>query len=500
MMSRSSRWGATKRVLAFALSSSLLGGCSDADATGPIAGEGPTGTIEVELTQVPTGVSCVKLTSSNGSIATLFNVAPGNWLATLAMGPLPVGLTTISASAYGALCGSVTSSTIPGWIGAPVAVDVTPATRPQVKLTLFPNESGAIDVTFHPRITGMSAGFSAVFAWTDPSIVPQTIYSWGSNLDGLLQMGSGVGLKPAATTLTNFSHVSVGSSHACGVIYSGLNQGNVMCWGSNTWGQLGDGTTTARPTPVMSWSGHGVTQVATGNQNSCLLMNGLAFCTGANNSGQLGNGTTTNSPTWVAVSGGSFSDITVGGSHVCGRANDGWRCWGNNTSGQLATGDTVSRSYPYSFVRAMVEVRAGMFHTCGRREDQTLWCWGANNYGQLGDGTTTDRLLPVQVTGLGAPVTSFGVGAYHTCARLSNGTVRCWGDNAVGQLGDGTGVNRTTPTPVANLSGALDVATTSYHACARLDTGTMRCWGYNYHGQLGNDTRLYAYAPSQVLF
>lgn len=501
MMSRSSRWGVAQRVLGL-LSSSLLGGCSDADATGPIAGEGPTGTIEAELSQVPAGVSCIKVTSSNGSIQTLFNVTPGQSSVSLTMPALPLGGTEISASAYGLVCGSVTSSTVPGWIGAPVWVDVNAATRPQVKLTLFPNEPGAIDVNFHPRITGMSTGGMTAFAWTDPSINPQTIYAWGYNGSMLLQVGtSGDKYKPTATTLTNLSHVNAGGGHGCGVVHSGLSKGNVMCWGQNNYGQLGDGTTTVRPTAVTSYFGQNATQVSAGGNFTCIRANGLALCTGYNYHGQLGNGTTTNSSTWVGVNGGyTFSEISAGEFHACGRVQEGVRCWGYNYYGQVGNGNTLTpAASPQTLLRAMVDVRAGGYHTCARREDQTVWCWGSNGQGQLGDGTTTDRSSPVQVTGVWG-ATSLAVGTYHSCARLSSGTVSCWGYNNNGQLGDGTAVSRVYPTQVPNLYGVVDVFAASNQTCARLDTGAIRCWGNNNNGQLGNDTNSYAYAPSQVVF
>jgi alpha-tubulin suppressor-like RCC1 family protein len=105
----------------------------------------------------------------------------------------------------------------------------------------------------------------------------------------------------------------------------------------------------------------------------------------------------------------------------------------------------------------------------------------------------------VQVTGVWG-ATSLAVGTYHSCARLSSGTVSCWGYNNNGQLGDGTAVSRVYPTQVPNLYGVVDVFAASNQTCARLDTGAIRCWGNNNNGQLGNDTNSYAYAPSQVVF
>ncbi len=118
----------------------------------------------------------------------------------------------------------------------------------------------------------------------------------------------------------------------------------------------------------------------------------------------------------------------------------------------------------------------GDTHTCAQWSDGSVRCWGGNTFGQIGDGTTTDRPAPTAVTGLGdAADTTAGSG--HTCARRADGTVWCWGDNAHGQLGDDTTTARTVPTLVPGLNGVVEISANEARTCARLGDGSARCWG-----------------------
>ena len=126
-------------------------------------------------------------------------------------------------------------------------------------------------------------------------------------------------------------------------------------------------------------------------------------------------------------------------------------------------------------------------------------CWGSNNYGQIGDGTTTFRLVPVPVNGLSSGVAAVATGGDHACAVTTAGAALCWGSNSYGQLGDGTTVNRWTPTPVNGLSsGVLAIAVGSYHTCALITGGAMQCWGRNNSGQLGDTTTADHLLPAAV--
>jgi alpha-tubulin suppressor-like RCC1 family protein/uncharacterized membrane protein len=136
------------------------------------------------------------------------------------------------------------------------------------------------------------------------------------------------------------------------------------------------------------------------------------------------------------------------------------------------------------------------FHTCARFTTGVK-CWGDNTYGQLGNGSVaTSSLTPVSVTGLGSEVTALTSGRYHTCALLGNGTVKCWGLNSSGQLGNGTNTNSSTPVTVSSLSGVIEIASgVSVHTCAVLNTGNVKCWGDNSTGNLGNGNNTNSSTP-----
>ena len=136
---------------------------------------------------------------------------------------------------------------------------------------------------------------------------------------------------------------------------------------------------------------------------------------------------------------------------------------------------------------APTQITAGSLHSCALLSGGTIKCWGFNNYGQLGDGTTTSKPVPVSVTGVTAATQVVG-GYNHTCALLANGTIKCWGWNSSGQLGDGTTTDRATPVSVKGITTATQVAGGYYHSCALLEGGTVKCWGFNGNGQLGTGT------------
>jgi alpha-tubulin suppressor-like RCC1 family protein len=144
------------------------------------------------------------------------------------------------------------------------------------------------------------------------------------------------------------------------------------------------------------------------------------------------------------------------------------------------------------------QLALGWFHSCARLGDGTVKCWGDNGVGQLGDGTTTNSSTPVAVQGLSGAV-EIAAGGLHSCARLGDGTVKCWGNNFSGELGDVTGTySSSTPVVVQGLSGAVEIAAGNWHSCARLGDGTVKCWGGNSDGQLGDGTDTISPTPVVV--
>ena len=254
--------------------------------------------------------------------------------------------------------------------------------------------------------------------------------------------------------------------------------------------------------------------ITTGTYHTCALNGGQVYCWGWNNGGQLGNGTYTQRTTPTLVAGGAMGSnsgvtaIDAGWGHTCALKGGKVYCWGWNSNGRLGDGTTTDRTTPVlvadgAMVNSGVTAIAGGLHTCAIKSG-ALYCWGGNWVGQLGDGTTTDRTTPTLVADgeMGnSGVTAVAASDYHTCA-LKGGQVYCWGSNGVGKLGDGTTTQRTTPTLVANgamgNSGVTAVAAGWEHTLGLKDTTCLFAWGWNGRGQLGDGTTTHRTTPVQV--
>jgi alpha-tubulin suppressor-like RCC1 family protein len=314
---------------------------------------------------------------------------------------------------------------------------------------------------------------------------------WGGNNYGQLGDGTTTGRTTPVDVVglsSGAAAVSAGYFHACAV----TTAGGVKCWGNNNSGQLGDGTTTNRLTPadVVGLSS-GVAAVSAGTYYTCALMiTGGVKCWGLNNSGQLGDGTTTNKPTPVDVVGLSsgVADVSAGYRHTCVLMETGGvKCWGLNDRGQVGDGSTTTRLTPvdvWPLSSGVAAVSAGnsmiSSHTCALMEAGGVKCWGGNIYGALGDGTTTDKFTPVDVAGLSSGVANISAGAEYSCVVTTAGSIMCWGDNEYGQLGDGTTTTRLTPVTVSGLSAGVVVVSAGprpHHTCALMNTGGVMCWG-----------------------
>ena len=322
------------------------------------------------------------------------------------------------------------------------------------------------------------------------------LYCWGWNEYGQLGTGdtASASVPTEATAVTSASitptQVALGQRHTCVL----ADNGTVWCWGYNYYGQLGDGTTEDRLTPVQVVGLTNVIKISSGGLASCALKDdGTVWCWGYNNQGQLGDGTTFNRSTPVQVVGLSdVVDISSSGPHTCAVKNDGTvYCWGYNNHGQLGDGTIFTQRTPVQVVglSGAIQVTAGIYHTCALKNDGTVWCWGDNTYGQVGDGSASDQHTPVQVPGL-ADIVGLSGGALHTCAVKNDGTVWCWGYNSSGQLGDGTTLNRPTPVQVVGLNNAVEITTGFCHVCARTGDNSVYCWGCNSYNQMGDGSNV----------
>jgi alpha-tubulin suppressor-like RCC1 family protein len=175
-------------------------------------------------------------------------------------------------------------------------------------------------------------------------------------------------------------------------------------------------------------------------------------------------------------------------------------CWGDNSAGGLGDGTTTSSSTPVSVLDLrgdVMAVAAGDRFSCALSTAGGVKCWGNNAFGQLGDGTTANRTRPVDVVGLANGTTAIAARGEHACA-LAAGTVKCWGANINGQLGDGSTTNRTTPVDVAGLTGISSIVSGGEHTCALSSAGNVTCWGWNNKGQLGDGTTTDRAIPTSV--
>lgn len=301
--------------------------------------------------------------------------------------------------------------------------------------------------------------------------------------------------RAAAVAAVKGDRISTGEEHTCAL----TSAGGVKCWGNNADGQLGDGSVGGiRREPVaVNGLGSGVGALAVGFRHACALTEvGGVNCWGYNFSGQLGDGSKTNRLEPVVVIGldRGVVAITAVGSRTCALTDAGAvKCWGYFNGVSSSTPVTMS-----GLESGVVSVSAGYYHNCALIKTSSgtgrVKCWGANQYGQLGDGTgdgsfNHDSNTPVDVIGLDSvDVLAIDAGREHTCVLTATGSVKCWGNNSLGQLGDGTASTVIKPAPVDVIglnSGVLGIAAGGYHTCARTSTGTQ-CWGYNGNGQLGD--------------
>jgi hypothetical protein len=329
------------------------------------------------------------------------------------------------------------------------------------------------------------------------------VFCWGDDSYGQLGIGSGA-IRPAPTAVPGVGgaiSIAAGDGHTCvattGMVGDVLHH-DTLCWGADQAGQLGDGITTDRARPGPLTVDIGAMVVAAGDAHTCAVTSepGL-WCWGRGNAGQLGLGPNrlidvhtpieiepTNAPPAVAV----------GAAHTCAIIAGGIQCFGANAHGQLGDGTTTDRSTPPAAgvvgpVTPVAAVAAGGAHTCARDADGQVWCWGQRDEGEVGDGIGVDRLSPVPIAiGGGAKATAIAAGAAHTCALADGGDLYCWGRGTEGQLGGSDTANAATPTRIAGITGALDVAAGRAHTCAVAADNTVLCWGANDAGQLGNGT------------
>jgi alpha-tubulin suppressor-like RCC1 family protein len=298
--------------------------------------------------------------------------------------------------------------------------------------------------------------------------------------------------------------IAAGCEHSCAV----TQWGGVKCWGNNDHGQLGDGSLNDSSIPVDVAGLNNAVAVTAGWKHTCALtVAGGVKCWGYNKNGELGNGETEDSPVPVSVSGlkSGVTAIDAGDDHTCAVSGQGIvRCWGYNKFGQLGDGTRTSRSVPV-FASATAggakAVAAGWGHSCVITGDGSVACWGNDELGQLGDEQQKEdyRLTAVTVAEVERAVVKLAADGGQSCVLTIYGGIRCWGYNKYGQLGDGTSETRNIPVRAAGLTpDQQELAVGWNHSCGVDGKGGLNCWGWNSEGQLGDGTKASRAEPAGV--
>ncbi|HET9385213.1 MAG TPA: hypothetical protein VFO67_08705 [Gemmatimonadales bacterium] len=425
-------------------------------------------------------------------------VTDANDAVTVALGANPTGGTLSGAVTVTASNGVATFSDLR--IDRPASGYILEATAAGVSGAT----SGPFDVRL--RFASLSAGLRHSCGVT----VAGESYCWGSNQYG--ELGDGTTTDRPIPVLVRgglrFAVVSAGDYYSCGIAQTGA----AYCWGYNGYGQLGNGAIGGIATePALVTGGLSFAALSAGGYHTCGVSTaGAAYCWGDNSGGQLGDSTMTRRSSPVLVAGGlSFAVVSAGGSsfgnpsHTCGVTTSGdTYCWGHNSSGQLGNGTTIRRLTPALVTggRTFTHVSAGGGHSCGVTTTGDTYCWGYNGARQIGDGSATDQSTPMLVTG-DLRFDAASAGYSHSCALRSSGEAYCWGSNGSGERGDGTNNNpRSNPGLVAGSLYFVGVsARGGFHTCGRTAEGRAYCWGNNDHGQLGDGTVTNRFTPVRVL-
>lgn len=509
---------------------------------------------------------------TNGGSGTLTGLAvgsasygagqPSGWLAASLSGTTDPATLTLSVTTGSLAAGSYTatlpvSSSAAGVTNSPRNITVTfavsAATVPVASVTVSP---AAVSIT-----VGATQQFSATLKDASGNTLTGRAVTWSTSSVAIASVNASTGLATgvaagtatisatsegkigsaqlsvAASSGATFTTISVGSDHTCAVTTSGT----AYCWGDNRWyGQLGDGTSESRTTPVSVVGGVTFRNVSAASRRTCgVASGGAAYCWGDGNfSGGGGN-----SFVPVPVPGGlTFEEISAGEQHTCGLSTQGSvKCWGDNYYRQLGNGSSSSSTTPVPLAGAysFESIDAGGYYTCGVTTDNLAYCWGWNISGQFGNGTSySSSSTPTPVSGnhkfkqlatsanrtcgldlagsaycwglLQGVTTLFPTPVApglafqsitiegHTCALTAAGVAYCWGENESGQLGDGTTLTRLTPTRVAGDHVFRKIFAGWHHTCGLTTADAAYCWGRNNLGQLGDGTTTPRHAPTRV--
>lgn len=368
---------------------------------------------------------------------------------------------------------------------------------------------GSLDVKARPQQTMMSGAVEIAVGESHVCArkLDGSVWCWGWN--GLGQIGAGPGRGDNVLMPTQVRNVSGAVEIASGPNFSCAREGDgdVWCWGGDSYGQSGVGDTQyARDTPVRATQVDSALALGLGRDHACALRaGGQLACWGRGALGALGDGSTVQSSVPLELPGTSFTQLGAGSDATCGVDSAGaGQCWGLNGFGQLGLGDSTDRLKPTAITLASAampaQFAAGYWRTCARTTAGGAQCWGNNSDGALGNDETPPQThdRPVVVVGVSG-ASHLAMGGGHACVRRgSDGAVLCWGQNASHQLGDGSTMPRAAAV-ASTVTGALDVVTGGDFTCARTASMGVTCWGDNSFGQLGDGSGMPRSAPVTVV-
>ena len=346
--------------------------------------------------------------------------------------------------------------------------------------------------------------YSSVYA--QPSNV---LYTWGDNGSGQIGDNTTTNRSSPVTVvggITNWRLISSSEAHKLGVTTSGV----LYAWGFNAFGQLGDNTTSSRLSPVTviggitTWS-----QVSAGYRHSLgLISTGVLYAWGRNDNGQLGDGITSSRSSPVTVTGGitTWSKITTSREFSFGITSAGIAyAWGNNGDGRLGDNTTTNRSSPVSIVGGITswsQISGGIAHAVGVTTAGIAYAWGYNGQGQLGINTSgggVNRSSPVPVIGGITNWSQVSAGRF-SIGLTTAGILYGWGRNNEGAVGDNTTSNRSSPvTVVGGITNWLQISAAENHSIGHTTNGILYAWGINTYGRLGDNTTTNRSSPVTVV-
>jgi hypothetical protein len=332
------------------------------------------------------------------------------------------------------------------------------------------------------------------------------IFSWGGSYNGTYGSLGDNSTAPRSSPVREITSSTTWRLVAAGAVstHAIKTDGSLWSWGCNSYGRLGDNTSTDRSSPVMEiTSSTNWCQISGGvTHASAIKTDGSLWSWGQNYFGRLGNNSTINrsSPVREITSSTNWCQASAGGSHTNALKTDGslWS-WGSASGGVLGNNSTIDRSSPVREITSSTnwcQVGSGLFHVSAVKTDGSLWSWGCNNYGNLGNNSTINRSSPVREITSSTNWCQVGSGSVHVSAVKTDGSLWSWGCNNYGNLGNNSTINRSSPVrEITSSTNWCQVSAGSFRTGALKTDGSLWSWGYNNRGGLGNNSTISRSSP-----